>query len=119
MANNNELIRNKFDEFGELLAKNNTEALVLAMEKVITDFNEKMNDLIQKLVKENFQELNTSVQRLNDWQKENKKQVALLISQFKDVSSDLQTSSTMIKQISDNIVSLIIKKRKNKLNRDM
>jgi hypothetical protein len=106
MNKNNELIRTKFDEFTKLLTENNTKALVEAMEKVITDFNTQMNDLIQRLVKENFEELNNSVKNLNDWQKENKEQIAILIAQFNQTTSNLESSSKNILEISTNTKSL-------------
>ncbi|TKB97043.1 hypothetical protein [Pedobacter cryophilus] len=106
MNKNNEIIRTKFDEFTKLLTENNTKALVEAMEKVITDFNTQMNELIQRLVKENFEELNNSVKNLNDWQKQNKEQIAILISQFNQTTSNLETSSKNILEISTNTKSL-------------
>jgi chromosome segregation ATPase len=106
MNKNNDLIRTKFDEFAKLLTENNTKALVEAMEKVITDFNTQMNELIQRLVKENFEELNNSVKNLNDWQKTNKDQIEILISQFNQTTSNLETSSISILEISNNTKSL-------------
>lgn len=106
MNKNNEIFTRKFDEFTVLLSDNNTKALVEAMEKVITDFNTQMNELIQRLVKENFEELNTSVKTLNDWQKENKRQVETLIEQFNQVTNNLEISSNNIKDISTNTKSL-------------
>jgi ABC-type transporter Mla subunit MlaD len=103
---NNEIIKTKFDEFTKLLTENNTKALVEAMEKVITDFNTQMNELIQRLVKENFEELNNSVKNLNEWQKTNKEQIATLISQFNQVTSNLEVSSKNIQEISSNTKSL-------------
>lgn len=106
MNKNNEIIRTKFDEFAKLLTENNTKALVEAMQKVIIDFNTQMNELIQRLVKENFEELNNSVKTLNDWQKENKKQIETLISQFNQTTSNLELSSKNILEISSNTKSL-------------
>jgi DNA repair ATPase RecN len=106
MNKNNEIIRAKFDEFTKLLTENNTKALVEAIEKVITDFNTQMNELIHKLVKENFEELNNSVKNLNDWQMENKVQIATLILQFNQTTSNLETSSKNILEISTNTKSL-------------
>ena len=106
MNKNNEIIKTKFDEFTKLLTENNTKALVEAMEKVITDFNTQMNELIQRLVKENFEELNNSVKNLNDWQKINKEQIATLINQFNQVTSNLEVSSKSIQEISTNTKSL-------------
>ncbi|MBV6655554.1 MAG: MotA/TolQ/ExbB proton channel family protein, partial [Mameliella sp.] len=72
---NHKLMRDKFTEFSELMAQANTEALREAMESLVKDFNEMFSDLITSLVNQNFQELNQSVQKLNDWQKENRVQV--------------------------------------------
>lgn len=99
---NNKKIEQKFEEFTQLLTENNTKALVEAMEKVITDFNTQMNELIQRLVKENFEELNNSVKNLNEWQKSNKEQIKTLINQFDEVTKNLETSSVNIKEISAN-----------------
>ena len=51
---NNKLITGKFDEFSELLARNNTEALVDVMTKATEEFNSQMSSLIEKLVQEAF-----------------------------------------------------------------
>lgn len=100
MKQGQELMVQKFDEFSDLLEKSNTEALVKAIENVIGGFNDKLSELIDRLVKENFEELNKSVKSLNDWQRENKEQVATLIAQFKDVSDRLQVSAQTIGSIS-------------------
>ena len=57
---------------------------------------------IEKLVQENFQELNNSVNRMNQWQKENKEMIGQLTNQFTKVSEDFQIASTSIKEITDN-----------------
>lgn len=106
MNKNNQLISLKFDEFSELLAKNNTEALVEVMKNATEQFNNQMSALIEKLVQENFKELNNSVQRMNQWQLENKEMIASLTSQFKDVSKDFSISSVAIKEISENTTKL-------------
>jgi len=102
MNKNNELIREKFDEFSELLAKSNTEALVEVMKQATKEFNAQMSELINKLVQENFQELNNSVQRMNDWQQENKEMIQTLTTQFKQVSEDFSISSAALKEITEN-----------------
>jgi len=50
-------------------------------------------------VKENFEELNTSVQRMNTWQQENKEQIATLIEQFIDTTQHMHTSAELIQQL--------------------
>ena len=44
-----------------------------------------MSALVEKLVQENFQELNTSVQRMNQWQQENKAIVQDTVLQFQQI----------------------------------
>lgn len=106
MNKNNELISIKFDEFSVLLAKNNTEALVDVMKRATEEFNAQMTALIEKLVQENFKELNNSVQRLNQWQQENKEMIGTLTEQFKKVSSEFVITSAAIKQITENTTKL-------------
>ncbi|MCA6471861.1 MAG: hypothetical protein IM591_15925 [Chitinophagaceae bacterium] len=106
MSENNKLTSKKFDEFSELLRKNNTEALVEVMKKATEQFNEQMSELINRLVKENFAELNNSVKSLNDWQKENKEQVQKLTEQFQRTTEMFTISATTLKQVADNTKSL-------------
>ncbi len=101
LNSNNQLIAHKFEEFSDLLAKNNTEALVHVMKTATEQFNVQMSALIEKLVQENFQELNSSVQRMNDWQQENKEMVAKLTQQFIQVAENFETSSQSIQEITD------------------
>lgn len=114
MGTNNKLVSKKFDEFTELLAKNNTEALVEVMKTATEQFNNQMRELIDRLVQENFAELNSSVQNLNNWQKENKEQIAKLTSQFIDVSENLQISSKTLSDVAKNTNELT--KDNGKLN---
>jgi hypothetical protein len=106
MSENNKLTAKKFDEFSELLRKNNTEALVEVMKKVTEQFNEQMSELINRLVKENFAELNNSVKSLNDWQKQNKEQVQKLTEHFQKTTELFTISATTLKQVADNTKSL-------------
>jgi biopolymer transport protein ExbB/TolQ len=106
MSENNKLIANKFDDFSELLRKNNTEALVEVMKKATEQFNEQMSELINRLVKENFSELNYSVNSLNDWQKQNKEQVHKLTEQFQKTTEMFTISASTLKQVAENTKSL-------------
>ncbi len=114
MSSNNELIRNKFDEFSELLKKNNTEALVHVMEAATEQFNAQMKDLINRLIQENFQELNNSVKSLNEWQKENKKQIESLTNQYTVVYETFQITSNNLDNVAVNLG--ILTKDEGKLN---
>lgn len=106
MTENSRLLHQKFDEFAELLSKNNTEALVDVMEKATIQFQEQMSAIIERLVQENFDQLNTSVQRMNDWQQENKSMITQLTNQFTQVSTNLETSSAAMRDITTNTVRL-------------
>ncbi|GIV27044.1 MAG: membrane protein [Bacteroidia bacterium] len=100
MVNSNkELISKKFEEFSDILAKNSTEALVKIMEKTTDEFSKHMSALVNKLVQENFQELNNSVRQMNEWQKENKEMIQSLTNQFIKVSNEFEIAAQSIKEI--------------------
>lgn len=103
---NSTSLRDKFDEFGEILKKNNTEALVDVMKKSTEVFNTQMSELIERLVKENFNELNNSVQNLNTWQQENKEMISTLTQQFTKVADDFMTSAISLEEITANTTKL-------------
>lgn len=107
MGETNTLLTNKFDEFSELLMKSNTEALVGVMKQLTTEFQKQMNGLIQRLVQENFEQLNKSVERLNSWQQENKNMIASLIQQYKDMETDFENSSTTLTKVSADTKALV------------
>lgn len=107
MVENSQKMEKKFDEFSELLRKNNTEALVEVMKKVTEEFNKQMSALINKLIQENFEELNQSVKNLNTWQQENKEMIASLTEQFTKVSKDFETSASSVKVITENTEKLV------------
>lgn len=101
MDDTNKLLANKFDEFSELLKKSNTEALVNVMKKVTEEFQKQMNDLISKLVQENFAKLNESVEKLNTWQEENKAMIESLIKQYHQMEQDFEGTSTVMLDVSN------------------
>ncbi|WP_416437550.1 hypothetical protein [Phnomibacter sp. MR] len=106
MSENNKLTAKKFDEFSELLKQNNTEALVEVMKRTTEQFNAQMNELINRLVKENFAELNNSVKNLNDWQNQNKEQIQKLTEQFQKTTELFTVSATTLNQVAENTKSL-------------
>ena len=107
MDKTNELLERKFDEFTELLKKSNTEALVDVMRKVTEEFQKQMNALINKLIQENFDQLNKSVERLNTWQQENKEMIATLTRQYKDMADNFEATSTSLDRVKDDTQSLV------------
>jgi hypothetical protein len=107
MGSNNKFIVKKFDEFSILMSKNNTEALVDVMKNVTEQFNKQMSELINRLVQENFAELNKSVQSMNDWQKENKDQIKKLTDNFQKTTELFDISSKTLSEVALNSKSLI------------
>lgn len=107
MQSTNALLSSKFDEFSELLKKSNTEALVDVMRKVTEEFQKQMNDLISRLVQENFSKLNESVQQLNSWQVENKEMIQRLTSQYSKMATDFEGTSTTLSLVGNNTKALV------------
>ena len=107
MDKTNALLERKFDEFTELLKKSNTEALVEVMKKVTEEFQKQMNSLINKLIQENFDQLNKSVEKLNKWQQENKEMIASLTRQYKEMSINFEATSSSLTRVKEDTISLV------------
>lgn len=107
MKDTNKLLADKFEEFAELLRKSNTEALVEVMKKVTEEFQKQMNALINKLIQENFEQLNKSVERLNTWQQENKEMIASLTSQYKQMAENFENTSTSLAKVDEDTRHLV------------
>lgn len=107
MEKTNQLLTEKFDEFSKLLEKSNTEALVEVMKKVTEEFNRQMSELINKLVQENFEQLNKSVEQLNTWQQENKEMIIALTKQYKSMEEDFEATSTTLLNVGKDTKALV------------
>lgn len=107
MDKTNKLLEHKFDEFTELLKKSNTEALVEVMKKVTEEFQKQMNALINKLIQENFDQLNKSVERLIQWQQENKEMIASLTLQYREMADNFEGTSTSLVRVKDDTETLV------------
>lgn len=107
MTETNKLLTSKFDEFSELLKKSNTEALVEVMGRVTDEFQKQMNELIGRLVKENFEKLNSSVQQLNTWQLENKEMVGSLVAQYKEMATQFSETGTTLDKVAEGTKLLV------------
>ncbi len=106
MKETNHLLADKFDEFSVLLKKSNTEALVEVMKTVTEEFQKQMNTLINKLVQENFDQLNKSVEKLNQWQMENKAMIQELTKQYHQMAEDFDGTSITLSKVSDDTRTL-------------
>ena len=107
MTETNSLLERKFDEFSELLKKNNTEALVEGMKRVTEEFQTQMNALISKLVQENFDQLNHSVEKLNKWQEENKEMIASLTKQYRQMADNFENTSHSLANVKKDTKDLV------------
>jgi hypothetical protein len=104
---NNQLFETKFNEFIILLQENNTKGLVEMMDKATKQFNEQMTGLINKLVQENFAQLNQSVESLNNWQQQNKDSITSLTNHFKETTELFSHSSMVLKEVAENTKQLV------------
>lgn len=107
MDKTNELLERKFNEFTELLKKSNTEALVEVMKKVTEEFQKQMNALINKLIQENFDQLNKSVERLNQWQQDNKEMISSLTRQYKEMADNFKDTSDSLYRVKNDTEVLV------------
>lgn len=107
MGNTNSLLERKFDEFTLLLKKSNTEALVEVMRNVTEEFQKQMNTLINKLIQENFDQLNKSVERLNQWQQENKDMITSLTKQYNNMAASFESTSSSLARVKDDTSQLV------------
>ncbi len=82
-----EKVLEKLNSFEQTIAKSNSEVLAKAMENATAEFSQKINDVVERLVKENFDQLNHSVENLNTWQKENKEAMEMLADDYKQVAT--------------------------------
>lgn len=96
------------------IENNNSKALESVMTKITETFEKEMGKvsaeltgLMKKLVDKNFEELNTSINNLNTWQKENKEQIGTLIKNFKTAVSAYEQSATAITNITNSTKKLI------------
>ena len=107
MDDTDKLLSNKLDEFTKLLDKNNVDALSEYLKMFATDFQKQMNVLINKLVIDNFKELNKSIDNLNSWQQENKTMVADMIKQYREMAVNFEDTSSTISDVSKTIDKLV------------
>lgn len=88
-------LRQDFRDFAKNIEKANSEALVKAIEKVMNDFNAKINEQLG----ENFKHFNEAVGKLHEWQEEYKGQVEALTNAFNE-------SQKGIEAIKDNMAAI-------------
>tara|TARA_B100000959_G_C14960455_1_gene615578 strand:- start:1068 stop:2273 length:1206 start_codon:yes stop_codon:yes gene_type:complete len=95
-------IKKSFSDFAKEMSQNNVNALIEAVQKVMEDFNAKINDQLG----ESFKQLNSSVENLVVWQNNYKTHVENLNEQIQTAISGITSSQESLKQISTNMESL-------------
>ena len=94
-------LTSKLEDVTSLLEKNDMEQLTLYMKKFASDFQNQMNALINKLVSDNFKELNNSIKVLCSWQQENKDMIQSLTSQYKQMADNFEDTSTTLSDVEE------------------
>jgi len=95
-------LRNDFRDFADKVAENGSNALIEALEKVIADFNEKINEQFG----ENFAQLNEAVAALLVWQQEHKEQVRALTEAFTETQRGIEIVKTSVETIESSTASI-------------
>ena len=97
-----DLIR-AFNEFADQMAKNNTKALIEALEEVMRDFNAKINEQFG----DNFRQLNEAVGRINEWQEQYRQQMDELAAQFQVAATSIEKSRESLEIIAERSESIV------------
>ncbi|MDQ7009026.1 MAG: hypothetical protein Q9M94_01915 [Candidatus Gracilibacteria bacterium] len=96
ISNNN--LENSFKTFAKEMSENNSKALIEAMEKVMNNFNSKINDQLG----ESFKDLSNSTKNLLIWQEEYKKNINISNDIINKSAISLENSNKAFKQIVEN-----------------
>jgi biopolymer transport protein ExbB/TolQ len=90
-----ETIVREFRDFTQTMAKNNSDALINALQEVIKDFNAKINEQFG----ENFKELNRAVAALLQWQENYRVQMEETTRRFQSALIGIDASQKAIERI--------------------
>lgn len=102
------------DGLKEALENNSTKIITEAMTQITETFrnemslvSQEMQNVVNKLVKENFEELNASVGNMVTWQKENKEMISELTENYKSAVKNFEESSTALKDMTESTKVLV------------
>ena len=104
-------LRIAFNSFTDKMADNNSKALIEALEKVMRDFNTKINEQFG----DNFKHLNQAVGNLLEWQEKYRIHLEALTEQFKIAQNGIEASRKEIEKITSNLndIPMILSKLQN------
>jgi len=91
-----------FEKCVEEIVSNSSKQLVEALEKVISDFNVLLGDLVGAA----FDELRISIQQLNEWQKEHRQHLSQQMEQTTSLLTEMQSVSSRIEAATKSIESI-------------
>lgn len=103
LSSKQEELINEFREFGKEMAKNNSEALIEALNDVIKDFNNKISEQFG----ENFKQLNQAVGGLLVWQENYKETVDKTFTLLTDTFDSIHFVEKSFKEIEKSSKTLI------------
>ena len=95
-------LKNSFDDFAKQMSENNMKALIEAIQKVMEDFNAKINDQLG----ESFKELSNSVENLVEWQKIYKEQLEEVHKNLKVSTDNIEKTSESLNSISESMKTI-------------
>lgn len=87
-----------FKEFTQKQAENNTEAIMKALENVISEFKVAIEDKLS----DSFKEFSIACKHLYDWQQEHKEEIEAVHKSLNDTISVIQENGRLLHDISEN-----------------
>tara|TARA_Y100000748_G_scaffold304115_1_gene311879 strand:+ start:3343 stop:4992 length:1650 start_codon:yes stop_codon:yes gene_type:complete len=95
-------MNNSFNDFAQEMTKNNTESLIKAVQEVMNNFNDKINDNLG----ETFKRLNSSVENLVLWQDEYKNHLEILTNQISKAINGIKDTDIALSNIANSMETL-------------
>lgn len=109
-------LKQAFDDFAIQMAKNNMEQLIVAINKVMEDFNAKINDQLGQ----SFRELSDSVRFLVDWQHNYVATVQSVTEALEMTQKSLKSSSESLTDTSERVSEIAESNKKiSDLNQEL
>ena len=91
-------LESSINEFGKVVAEQSSKELIGSIQRVMDDFNAKINDQLG----ESFNELTTSVKNLNIWQKEHVELLKTMKSYEQEIIEFIKKTIVLMNEFNDN-----------------
>jgi len=95
-------LRTRLDKFADQLSKSATEQVIQALEQVIRQFNENLTEQFG----DNFKALNTSVQKLVEWQEKYREQLQQLHQLYEQSAKSITTIEAATAKVAESSASI-------------